>query len=294
MNDYPTLLMLCGLPASGKSTFAEDQRRYSGYVVCSSDKLREEMFGDINDQTHNSEVFEELHRRIRKNLLDGKDVIYDATNLVSKRRRHFLDDVLYGIKCQKIIKIFALAYETCLRRNWERERKVPDEVMKRMYMTFQPPYYFEGWDKISVYSISDDDIYMNPFMFYKYDQNNYHHTLTLGKHMMATEDYLKSKTTDKNLILAGSLHDCGKPFCRETDENGVSHYLNHENVRAYDLLSRYQKDIEVSALVAYHMLLFNIDNIPDKKRILSKWEKKFGKEFLDKLMLLHEADIAAH
>ena len=42
------------------------------------------------------------------------------------------------------------------------------------------------------------------------------------------------------------------------------------------------------------MLLFNIDNMPDKKAILSKWEKKFGKEFLDKLILLHEADIAAH
>ena len=54
----------------------------------SSDKLREEMYGDNYDDADNSKVFEELHRRILEDL-KMHSVIYDATNLVKKRRVHF-------------------------------------------------------------------------------------------------------------------------------------------------------------------------------------------------------------
>lgn len=58
----------------------------------SSDKLREEMYGDNYDDADNSKVFEELHRRILEDL-KMHSVIYDATNLVKKRRVHFLKGV---------------------------------------------------------------------------------------------------------------------------------------------------------------------------------------------------------
>lgn len=46
------------------------------------------MYGDNYDDADNSKVFEELHRRILEDL-KMHSVIYDATNLVKKRRVHF-------------------------------------------------------------------------------------------------------------------------------------------------------------------------------------------------------------
>lgn len=79
-------LMLMGISGSGKSTYAKALEKNCGYKVFSSDVLREELFGNENDQTHNSEVFEELHRRILKALDAGENCVYDATNLNRKRR----------------------------------------------------------------------------------------------------------------------------------------------------------------------------------------------------------------
>ena len=62
----PVLVMLMGLSGSGKSTLAEEYAKLSGGKVFSSDKIREELFGDENDQTHNGEVFNELHKRIKR------------------------------------------------------------------------------------------------------------------------------------------------------------------------------------------------------------------------------------
>lgn len=80
----PVLVMMVGLPASGKSTIAYNLAKENNYIVFSSDALREELYLDINDQTHNHELFVELHKRIKTALKEGNNVIYDACNLSSK------------------------------------------------------------------------------------------------------------------------------------------------------------------------------------------------------------------
>ena len=45
------MIMMCGLPGSGKSTYAEKLEE-EGYIIHSSDKIREEL-GDVNDQSKN-------------------------------------------------------------------------------------------------------------------------------------------------------------------------------------------------------------------------------------------------
>ena len=51
--DQPKFIMLCGLPASGKSFKAQELAKLHEATIFSSDALREEMFNDVNDQTHN-------------------------------------------------------------------------------------------------------------------------------------------------------------------------------------------------------------------------------------------------
>lgn len=77
----PVLVMMVGLPASGKSTIAYNLAKENNYIVFSSDALREELYLDINDQTHNHELFVELHKRIKTALKECNNVIYDACNL---------------------------------------------------------------------------------------------------------------------------------------------------------------------------------------------------------------------
>lgn len=52
--------MLVGLPASGKSTYAKKLSKKENAIILSSDELRKELFGNINNQNHNAEVFKEL------------------------------------------------------------------------------------------------------------------------------------------------------------------------------------------------------------------------------------------
>ena len=85
------LYVMVGISSSGKSTFIKNNFT-NGEKIQSSDMLRLEMFGFLN-QTKNSELFQELHRRIKKDLLDGYNVVFDACNISRKRRTQFLKEI---------------------------------------------------------------------------------------------------------------------------------------------------------------------------------------------------------
>lgn len=72
----PTFIMMVGLPYSGKSYYAEKLSKEYGAVVYSSDAIRAEILGDVQDQNNNGKVFEVLHRRVYDDLSNGKSVIY--------------------------------------------------------------------------------------------------------------------------------------------------------------------------------------------------------------------------
>lgn len=92
-------IMLVGLPASGKSTYAEVLKE-QGYSVHSSDAIREELTGDVNSQDKNTDVFSVLHKRIKNDLENGISCVYDATNVSMKRRKAFLEEIR-KLECTK-------------------------------------------------------------------------------------------------------------------------------------------------------------------------------------------------
>ncbi len=91
--NVPILHMMVGLPASGKSRFAKEMTDCFGGVIYSSDKIREELSGNINNQDINNEVFNILHKRVKENLQKGINIFYDATNINYKRRMSFLKEL---------------------------------------------------------------------------------------------------------------------------------------------------------------------------------------------------------
>ena len=174
----PKFIMMCGLVASGKSTKAKKLAKEHNATIFSSDELRVKMFGDVNDQEHNQELFVELHKRIKDCLRSGKSTIMDSTNINYKRRMAFLAE-LKNIPCEKICVVMATPYEECIRRNSERDRKVPEYVIERMYHNFNIPYWYEGWDDIKVEYDTYHGYYGKPVEFIRshndYDQHNSHH-----------------------------------------------------------------------------------------------------------------------
>jgi predicted kinase len=296
--------MMVGLPGSGKSTYAEKLSKEHKAIICSSDKIREELYSDENTQTNNDEVFKLLHRRIKALLQNGTSVIYDATNINSKRRRAFLAE-LRNIPCNKICVIMATPFDKCCEWNDSRNRVVPYEVIKRMYKNWNTPYWFEGWNEIVIKTKNDDyklkDISVWLYRYIEYDQENPHHLLSLGKHC---ELVGKQLMNDALLECAGYLHDCGKPFTKSfTNSKGeikdIAHYYQHHCIGAYDSLffdySEGVNKLDVSILVNLHMQPYFWEKDKEHgQKIRQNYEKLWGEELYNNVMRLHEADVRAH
>lgn len=65
----PILYIMIGLSGSGKSSIAKEIAKTSeNTIIVSSDAIREELTGKVEDQTKNEEVFKIFHKRIQKGL----------------------------------------------------------------------------------------------------------------------------------------------------------------------------------------------------------------------------------
>ena len=139
------LIVMCGLPASGKSTYTNWLVESGVFCAVCPDSIRGELYGDENIQGDGKQVFAIAHARL-KDLGKGKNnVVFDATNTNAKRRKEFVEEMRPYFDVI-ICKWFSTPFATCVARNEERARQVPFEVMKRMALYFQPPILEEGFD----------------------------------------------------------------------------------------------------------------------------------------------------
>lgn len=305
--DKPVFIMMCGLVASGKSCKAKELAKDYDATIFSSDDLREELFGDANNQEHNQEVFVELHRRIKECLRGDKSAIMDSTNISYKHRLAFLQE-LKNIPCEKICVLMATPYEECLKRNAERERRVPGYAIEKMYRQFDPPYWYEGWTEIQI-KFSDGSYrnisaidWLNSVN--DFDQNNSHHSLTLGEHSEKTLDYIfeiAGGIDDHSVMLrsAALLHDNGKCFTKtfknsKGEITDQAHYYAHEHVGSYNSLfyRRCCNSLDVAVIIRWHMqpYFWERDN---NEKLHNKYRKLWGEDLYQDIMKIHEADKAA-
>jgi predicted kinase len=145
----PTLYILCGCPGCGKSTWAKrfwyDQ---IDTVYVSRDDIRFSLLEDDDDYfSHEEEVFVKFVAAIRFALNNNQNCIADATHLNKKSRKKLIHaiDYLGEIDYQIIFVYFNTPYEICCGRNASREgrARVPDDIMKSMRNSFQPPAIIE-------------------------------------------------------------------------------------------------------------------------------------------------------
>ena len=142
------IVVLVGLPGSGKSTYLEQVAPAGGGL--SSDAVRRLLADDETDQSIHVRVFQTLRYLLEQRLAIARPVTYiDATNLTPEERGPYLE---IGRKwsCEVEAVFLDVPLEICLERNAARVRKVPEEALLKMAGKLVPPSEDEGFTRILV------------------------------------------------------------------------------------------------------------------------------------------------
>lgn len=306
-----TLNIMIGIPGSGKSNYAKKCLTNDNTEYLSSDDIRIELYG-FEDQTHNDVVFETMKKRTLNALRDGKDVVYDATNLSKKRRSGIISETR-KLDAQINAYLCCTPINIILERNITRaERQLPWDKLVKMIQSIEPPMYYEGFDNI--YLIDGgmyNDVYDYNFLIKEcsgYNQDNPHHYETLEEHIKAVTkkaESLGEKLTLRNdaeiLRQAARCHDFGKLYTKSfNDKKGYYVYYGHDKVSTYLYLCHIRKQnsidelnrvrlcdshYQTAALILNHMEWYRREDMTPIKELFNDDDLYYMLE------LLHEADL---
>jgi predicted kinase len=147
------VVLAIGLPGSGKSSWF---KRHN-ITPLSSDLLRALLFDDPTEQRFQDLVFSNLRSMLKARLIARRPMNYvDATNLSPHERNGWIKLARdYGYEVQAVF--FDVPVEVCLERNHRRERKVPEDAMRRMAGKLKQPTFEEGFSKITVVRVKQKD-----------------------------------------------------------------------------------------------------------------------------------------
>lgn len=139
----PKLLILQGIPASGKSTFAREwvNEDPSNRIIVNRDSIRE-MLGPYWMPSREELVTNIEDVVITNGLFQGYDVCVDATNLNPKTILKLKSYEDY-IDCEIEFKHFKISLEEAIERDKNRSRSVGEKVIRDFYKK----YYESGESK---------------------------------------------------------------------------------------------------------------------------------------------------
>lgn len=148
--ESPSVAMMIGVPGSGKSTVARQISELLNIAVLSSDECRKEISGDANDQSVSREAWAMVYDRARQSIESGRSVIIDGIHTnVEMRRRDIQQYKQFGARA--VVGIYIQTdVATCIDRNENRDRVVPEFVIRNMQIGIDryPPSTDDGFDYV--------------------------------------------------------------------------------------------------------------------------------------------------
>ena len=142
----PSLVILCGLPGTGKSYFARELARRAPFVWLNSDRTRKLLVDTPSySRREHRRVFSAMHVLTRGYLRDGYSVVFDATNLNENVRRPLYESA-DEVGVEPLIIRFTAPAELVRRRLADRAEGVGEasqsdatwDVYSRMAVADQP------------------------------------------------------------------------------------------------------------------------------------------------------------
>lgn len=256
--------VLVGLPSSGKTTWAktflanqEDKKFYHSYHL-ESDDIRKQLFGTLNEdiqtKEHHTKVFAEMNNRLLslvskyKNSKVHASIIYDATNLNRRKRRGLYNNIKQTDSSTEVILVmFQYRLQKLIDLNKKRvpEKQVSEDVLRRMYISMQPPRLTVDCDMYNLLGERFFNYLSDPLLsgvepteefkeeiigFYTNEpHDNPHHAETIREHINLC---VKNSGEDNVMQTVSLYHDLGKFIAKRWDDRGFYTYIGHANVSA--------------------------------------------------------------
>jgi predicted kinase len=145
------LIVMCGLPGSGKSTYAKYNYE-NPYVVVCADEYRKVLTGTDFYAPAENIVSQMVGVTVEVMLKRLGRVVLDMTCLRIKTRKRWIE---MADRCDVPVSCTWMdaTLEHCLKTNRNRDRQVPEDIIIGMHDRFEPPTEDEGFyaiDRIDV------------------------------------------------------------------------------------------------------------------------------------------------
>lgn len=134
----PKLLMLKGLPGSGKSTYARELVAKHHYTRVNKDDLRTMLHNSTHSKHKEQTVLAIRDAVVMEALEKGSNVVVDDTNFAPVHEAR-LRDLAKSFGAQFEVKFIDTPVETCIERDLKRPNSVGHRVIMQMYEQYLKP-----------------------------------------------------------------------------------------------------------------------------------------------------------
>ena len=139
----PTIIILIGLPRSGKSSFYK--KYFDKYEYLSRDEIRERLFGFKGNMDNEETVTRVFNEMLNDALNKSKNIIIDNTNVQTKYRIKYLS-MAKARKYNTKAYLINTEYDTVIKN--AKKENFPIEVIESMLCRLNKPLYEEGYNEI--------------------------------------------------------------------------------------------------------------------------------------------------
>jgi len=273
----PKLVVLKGLPASGKSTFAEKLTKL-GFVRTNKDDIREQLYKGNWKRKDEKQVLRVRNSIIEDALSHNKSVVVDDTNL---NPVHIKDLAAIAKKHNVTFEVedsfLAVPIEVCIKRDLQRPKSVGESVIRSMYHQYikKAPQQVEYDPNLPNCIIVDIDgtlahmVDRNPYDWHKVQSD----VVDAGvAHLVDAVGMMKYA---KVFIFSGRSNGCRPETTEWLERNDIEYDLLA--MRPEERISDDDREIKADMLkehvIGQYNVLFVVD---DRPKVCRMWRDEFG------------------